>query len=217
MHIYIYRYVERCHMRDITNALMRACVIDELSCTEVFNMPKDPCYIVSVLLSPGVIFPLHYSGCPKHSSLYMCSIPCTIQSNGGMSKHPWRGQSSLWTCSQREDYPHLGNHISSNSATFVPNCLCTHLFQEKIESSGHQKWVCALKMKCSWPSTVLAKYNILPPMASCPNLSPLNIPQELTATVKCIGGCFSEVLYLYYIYSMKMTLASDGGGSVLRN
>lgn len=48
-------------MRYTTNALMRACAIDELPYTEGFNMPKDPCYIVSVLLSPGVIFPLHYS------------------------------------------------------------------------------------------------------------------------------------------------------------
>lgn len=52
----------------------------------------------------------------------------------------------------------------------------------------------------------LAKYNVLLPMVFCPNLSPLNIPQGLTDTVKCIDGCFMEVLYLSYIHSMKVTL-----------
>lgn len=55
-------------------------------------------------------------------------------------------------------------------------------------------------------STVLVKYNIRLPMASCPNLSPLKTPQALTAIVKRIDGCFVEVLYLFYIHSMKVTL-----------
>ena len=37
----------------------------------------------------------------------------------------------LQTRSQREDYLHLRNYISSNSASFVPNYLCIHLFQGK--------------------------------------------------------------------------------------
>lgn len=56
-----------------------------------------------------------------------------------------------------------------------------------------------------WKWNALAKYNVPQPMASCPKFSPWNIHQELTARVKYIDGCFSEVLYLFYIYSLKVT------------
>lgn len=42
-------------------------------------------------------------------------------------------ENSLQTHFQREDYLHLRNYISSNSASFVPNYLCIHLFQGNQE------------------------------------------------------------------------------------
>lgn len=63
---------------------------------------------------------------------------------------------------------------------------------------------------------MLAKYNILIPLDSFPNFSPLNIPQRLIAAVKCIDGCLREVSYLFYSHFKKVILANDGDG-ILNN
>lgn len=115
-------------------------------------------------------------------------------------QHPWWGQKILSKLGLKEKTTYISKTVfSSNSASFVPNHLCIHLFQGKSRTVATKNEYVLWKWNALCLSTVLEKYYILPPMASCPNLSPLNIPQGLTATVKCIDGCFSQLLYLLYI------------------
>lgn len=207
-------------MREITNAFMwRVGVIDEFHYTEIFRIPKDPCY--SVGLSPGAIFPLPTVGYPELPSFCMCSIPCShrlLPIKWGPSKHLWWWQRVLSELALKGRTTHISETIFLVTLLALFQIAFAHVCtRRKLRTVSIKNEICAPKMKRSLPVNSVGKIEYSATYGFLPQLLTFKHTPGMTATVKRIDGCFREVLCLFYIHSMKVTLASDRGNILLRN
>ena len=207
--VYIYRYKERWHRRDLQMHSRRVLLMN-YPMLRYSRCTKTP-VTVSIFLCPAVVFPLHCSGLswtlvilqvfyPMHPNL----LPVEKST---LFKHPQWWQRFCSEIVLKEKSIHVSGTLFLVTLLLLYQIAFAHMHTERKQrtvsiKSEYMLW----KWNDLCLSMVPAKYDILLPMAFCPNISPLNIPQGLTATVKCIDGCFMEVLYLFYIHSMKVTL-----------
>lgn len=175
---------------------------------------------VLVFLSFGSVLPLHYSGLPWILFILHVLQSINFQATStqmGTSKHHDGDRAYFLNLFSEKRTTHIPGTVFLVTSLVLFQIAFAHIYKRsyRIVDIRNEYVLCTWNALCL--SIVLAKYNILPPRASFPNLSPLNMPQGLIATVKCIDGCLREVLSLFYSYSMNVTLANDEGVGKLIN